>query len=162
MNKMGKLHNFNSIKFKPFEYREGNIKVTNFYMDKITGKKKTLQSHLPYPAFSFFEILYVQKNIYYGKEEEMIKDGYSWSWGGSFLQKDNVSIDKSCFVNEESSYMLAHWDNVDHDEKTPDIRFVGPRPMELSEEEQVLFMRLAKIGQVEIERQLNALDEDDF
>jgi hypothetical protein len=159
---MGKIYNFHKIKFEPFEHREGNIKVTNFYLDPITKKKKTLQSHLPYPPFSFFEILYIQPNIYYGKEEEMMKDGYTWSWGGSFLQKDGHSIDKSCFINPESAYMLANWDDVDHDEKTPDLKFVGSRPMELSDEEQIIFMRLAKIGQVEIERQLRAFDEDEY
>ena len=156
---MGKIHNFSKIKFKPFEYREGNIKVTNFYLDPITKKKKTLQSHLPYPAFSFFEILYVQANIYYGKEKELIAEGYEWSWGGSFLQKSGHSIDKSSFDIPEIAYVLANWENMDHDELTPDLKFVGSRPLEISEEEQLTFMRLAKIGQVEIEQQLNEHDD---
>jgi len=158
---MGRLHNFHKIKFKPFSYREGNIEVANYYLDPVTKRKKTLQSHLPYPAFSFFEILYVQPNMYYGKEEELIAQGYEWSWGGSFLSKVGHSIDKSCFISPESKYMLACWEDMDHDELSPDLRFVGSRPMELSEEEQEIFMRVAKIGQVEIERQLKEFDEDE-
>lgn len=158
---MGRLHNFSKIAFKPFEYREGNIIVTNFYLDPVTKRKKTLQSHLPYPAFSFFEILYVQPNLYYGKEDALMAEGYEWSWGGSFLSKVGHSIDKSMFVNPETCYLLAHWENMDHDELTPDLKFTGSRPLEISEEEQITFMRLAKIGQLEIERQLKAFDEDE-
>ena len=65
------------------------------------------------------------------------------------------NISKSCFKNEEVMYMLASWDNIDHDELTPDLKFVGNRVFELDTEEKEVFMQLAEIGQKEIERQLN-------
>jgi hypothetical protein len=57
--------------------------------------------------------------------------------------------------------MLASWENMDHDEKTPDLKFVGSRPMDLTEYEWIIFMRLANAGQFEIQRQLNKFNEED-
>ena len=81
---------------------------------------------------------------------------------GEFYKKDNdsiIRIHKSCFKNSESSYVLAYWIDINHDEKTPDLKFVGGRPFELTKEEMVDFMDLAKCGQQEIENILNDFDE---
>lgn len=58
--------------------------------------------------------------------------------------------------------MIASWGNMDHDEKTPDLKFVGSRPLEIDEEEWSTFLRIAKAGQTEIERQLNNFNEEDY
>lgn len=158
---MGRLRNFEKIKWKPFQVREGNISVTNYWTDK-DGKKCPVQSHLDIPRFSFFEILKWEPNAYYGKLQEYLNDGWEISFGGEFLQKNRTSISLSFFTHSpESCYMLACWRNMDHDEKSPDLEFVGSRPMDLSPEEQVVFMKLAKEGQVHIEKVLRKFNEDE-
>lgn len=148
---MGSIQQFNKFKFKSFSKRIGNIAVINFY--EQDGKKKPVQSHLKRPKFSFFEIVKFYPNPYYGKESEYELN----SWGDGYRPKDSVGINisKSCFKNKEVMYMVASWDNIDHDELTPDLKFVGNRVFELDSEEREAFMKLAEIGQREIERQLN-------
>jgi hypothetical protein len=158
---MGKLRNYEKIKWKPFQMREGSISVTNYWTDK-DGKKKPVQSHLDIPRYSFFEILKWEPNQYYGKLQEYLNDGWEISFSGEFLQKNHTSISLSFFTgNPESCYMLASWTNMDHDEKSPDLKFVGSRPMDLNEEEQSIFMKLAKSGQEHIEKCLNEFNEED-
>jgi hypothetical protein len=161
---MGKIRNFEKLKWKPFQIREGNISVTNYWTDK-EGKKCPVQSHLDIPRYSFFEILKWEPNRYYGKLQEYLDDGWEISFGGEFLQKigGGHSISLSFFTgNPESCYMLASWTNRDHDEKSPDLKFVGSRPMDLNEEEQMIFMKLAKAGQEHIQEVLNNFNEEDY
>ncbi len=156
---MGKLRNFKKIKWKPFQVREGNISVTNYWIDK-EGKKCPVQSHLDIPRYSFFEILKWEPIPYYGKLQEYLNDGWEISFGGEFLQKNRTSIELSYFTHSpESCFMLASWKNMDHDELSPDLVFVGSRPLELTPEEQLVFMKLAKEGQDHIENVLHKFDE---
>jgi hypothetical protein len=158
---MGRLRNFEKIKWKPFQVREGNISVTNYWTDK-EGKKCPVQSHLDIPRYSFFEILKWEPNQYYGKLQEYLDNGWEVSFGGDFLQKNHTSISLSFFTHSpESCYMLASWTNMDHDEKSPDLKFVGSRPMDLSTEEHLVFMKLAKEGQTHIQNVLNKFNEDE-
>lgn len=151
---MGKIYNFNKIKFEPFKKRIGDISVRNFWLDK-DGVPKTLQSHLNYNKFSYFEIVKYEKNPYYGKYEEYLKDGWEEINNGQAVNKDWRTIHKSCFQNEETCYTLAVYNEIDHDELTPDLTFVGSRPFQLTEEEQKTFWQIAKIGQEYIEEFLN-------
>ena len=157
---MGTNRHFNKIKFLPFKKRVGDIAVTNFYIDE-SGIPKPLQDHLKYNPFSFFEILKYEKNPYFGKEQEYLDNGYVESFGGDFLQKDHHSIQRTFFKKEESAYMLAHWNRMDHDEYIPDLVFCGKRPLELTDEEQITFMQLAKEGQLHIEEYLRKSEEHD-
>lgn len=158
---MGRLRNFDKLKWKPFQLREENISVTNYWTDE-NGKKCPMQSHLDIPRFSFFEIVKWEPNQYYGKLQEYLDNGWAISFGGEFLQKDHTSISLSFFTKSpEHCFMLASWENMDHDEKTPDLKFVGSRPMDLTEYEWIIFMRLANAGQTEIQRQLNKFNEED-
>ncbi len=160
---MGTIYKFEKLTFNPFQCRLGNIQVRNFWMDK--GTPKTLQSHLKIPKFSFFEIVKFEKNPYFGKYQEYLEDGYEESFGGDFLQKDGRSIQKTFFDREESCYTLASWDNINHDELTPDLKFCGSRPFDLDAHELEVFMQLALMGQKEIERQLIELtneNEDEY
>ena len=158
---MGRLRNFDKIKFLPYKVRVGDIAVTNFYING-KGVPKPLQDHLKYNPFSFFEILKYEKNTYYGREQEYLDNGYEESFGGDFLQKDHHSIQRTFFKKEESAYMLAHWDRMDHDEKIPDLSFCGNRPFDLSPEDQVIFMQLAKECQEYIQSILNEFNEEDY
>ena len=158
---MGRLRNFDKLKWKPFHFRLGSISVTNYFIDK-DRKKCPTQSHLDIPRFSFFEIVKWEPNQYYGKLQEYLDDGWEISFGGSFLQRSNTSISLSFFTGSpESCFMLASWENMDHDEKSPDLKFVGSRPMDLNEEEQAIFMQIAKAGQHHIEKVLNKFNEEE-
>ena len=158
---MGKLRNFKKIKWKPFQSRIDDICVTNYYIND-KGRKCSLQSHLDYPKFSFFEIVKYEANPRFGKEDEYREAGYKDSFGGYYLTKENASIQKSMFLNAESRYMLANWENMDRDEKTPDLQFCGSRPLDLDAHEQFLFMQLAKEGQEHIQKVLNNFNEEEY
>ncbi len=156
---MGKIRNFEKIKWEPFQIREGNICVSNHYINR-DGEKIPMQSHLDIPRFSFFEIAKYQPNHYFGKLQEYLDDVWSISDGGTFLKKEQINIQLSFFTSiPETCYMLASWKNIDHDERVPDLQFVGSRPLELDAEEQILFMKLAKEGQKHIESVLDNFDE---
>ena len=156
---MGTIYKFDKLKFNPFQSRIGDIQVRNFWMDG--GTPKSLQSHLNLPKFSFFEIVKFEKNPYFGKYQEYIDNGYEESFGGDFIQKPGHSIQKTFFDREESCYTLASWDNINHDELTPDLRFCGSRPFDLNTTDLDIFMQLASIGQREIEKQLRELTKDE-
>ena len=160
---MGRIYKFDKLKFEPFQCRIGDIQIRNFWMDG--GTPKSLQSHLKLAKFSQFEIVKFEKNPYFGKYQEYLEDGYEESFNGDFLQKDRRSIQKTFFEREESCYTLASWDNINHDELTPDLKFCGSRPFDLDARELKVFMQLALIGQKEIERQLIELtnkNEDEY
>lgn len=153
---MGSIRNFDKIKFSPFSLRIGNLKVSNFYGED--GEIKPFTTNDGNPDFGHYTISKIQVNPYFGKESEFILNG-------EFYQKEEGSmskIHKSCFKNSESSYVLAYWIDINHDERRPDLKFVGSRPFELTKEEMVDFMDLAKCGQQEIENILNDFDEDNF
>jgi len=152
---MGKIHNFNQIRFLPFKKRIGDIAVTNFYMDEDTPKP--LSSHLNGPPFAFFEIVKYEPNPYYGKEEE-------YDFNGEYYRPKNnnyFEIHKSCFKNPENSYLLASWKDIDDDELSPDLQFVNSRPFNLDEEEQTSFWELAKLGQEYITTELKKFVEEE-
>jgi hypothetical protein len=155
---MGKIYNFKKFQFQPFQSRMDNIQVRNFWMDKGTPKPFTSYEG---PKFSHFEIVKWEPNPYYGKYDDYIKDGYEESFGGDFLQKPGHSIQKTFFDKPESCYVIAYWVDMDHDEMSPDLKFVGSRPFELDPQEKVYFMQLAEITQKEIENQLRQNEEDE-
>ena len=148
---MGRLHNFDRIKWMPYGERKGDISVTNFYMDN--GVPKPVQSHLKISPFSYFEILKWQPNHYYGKLDEYLEEGYTIESG--FVSNGGVNIDIKFFDKPETCYMLASWNNIDHDEMSPDLEFVGNRVFELTAEEKLVFMELAERGQNYIQKTLN-------
>ncbi len=151
---MGTIRNFDKIKFRPFSLRVGDLKVTNFYTED--GMVKSFSNNDN--DFSHYSISKIELNPYFGKESEYILNG-------EFYQKtkDSISkIHKNCFKNSESSYVLAYWIDINHDERTPDLKFVGGRPFDLTKDEMVDFMALAKCGQQEIEKLLKDFDDEDI
>ena len=87
-----------------------------------------------------YEIVKWEPNSYYGKEEELIKEGYEWSIGGDFLQKDAHSIDRIMFYSKEFCYVIA-WLNIDN-EGVPYIKTVGDRLLDLNGAELYSFMEV--------------------
>ena len=141
--------------------RKGNLMVTNYWIDE-KGKKQSLQSHLGDPKYSHWEIKRIEQNEYFGKEQEYREMGYEDSFGGDFLTNGTRSIQKSFFTDPEMHFVIARWTSIDHDEKSPDLQYVGNRPFNMSVEDQRTFMVLAKLGQEELERQLYDFNEDEF
>lgn len=147
---MGKNTNFNKIEFTPFSYRIGNLEVRNCYTDHKSGVKASLRQD---NHFNHYVIVKWEKNPYYGNEAEYVlhgeyyqkKDSHEWS----------AKIHKSCFESSETCYVIAYWVNMDHEELTPDLQFVGMRPFELkTQTETLVFMELAKAGQYRIQGEL--------
>jgi len=155
---MGTLRNFKRFQFQPFQSRIGDLQVRNFWMDEGTPKSFTGTDK---SNFSHFEIVKWQPNPYYGKYDEYITNGYVESFGGDYLQKPGHSIDINFFKSPENCYALAYWINMDHDEMSPDLQFVGNRPVRLNKEEQQAFMELAELGQAHIEKELEEFYNDE-
>jgi hypothetical protein len=151
---MGTIRNFNKINFRLFSLRVGNLEIRNFYNDN--GKIKSLSGKKT-SNFSHYEIIKLEPNSYFGKESE-------YELNGEFYYDPNntsVKIHKSCFNSLERCYVLAYWIDINHDEKIPDLKFVGGRPFDLTKEELVDFMSLAKCGQQEIEKILKDFNDED-
>ena len=152
---MGKNSNFTKIEFTPFSYRIGNLEVRNCYTERNSIRKVPLSTN-----FSHYEIVKWEKNQYYGNEKDYIlrddyyqkKDSHEWS----------AKIHKSCFESSEMCHVIAYWVNMDHEELTPDLQFVGMRPFELeTQTETLVFMELAKAGQYRIKSELQNYKEDE-
>lgn len=133
--------------FLPYKKQIGDLKFTNFYLDD-DGIPKPLQSHLEKIPFSFFEIVHIQPNHYYGTEDQYEWDGdYALSFIGEPV--GYVRTHKSCFVNPTTNLVLAWWKDIKEDGSN--IEFIGSRPFELDEKGQRDFWELAKWGQQYIE-----------
>ena len=72
--------------------------------------------------------------------------------GFSCFQIAKYTAPKSCYV-------IAYWTDLDNDECSPDLKFVGSRPFELNEHDTLLFMEMAKIGQYRIQSELQAFEK---
>jgi hypothetical protein len=151
---MGKIHNFDKIPWKPFKKRLGNMEVRNFYIND-EGIPVPAQSHLT-DNFNFFEVIKFQKNPYYGKESE-----YEWKDENlAYGKYPNTFINKSCFKNPETNFMIAKWTNLNNDECVPDLQFVGNRPFELYDSEFDEFWNCVKIGQEHIQEVLHSFENE--
>lgn len=148
---MGRLNNFDRIKWMPYGERKGSISVTNFYMDN--GVPVPVQRQLKLSPFSYFEVLYWVENQYHGKLNEYLANGYKII--DDFVSNGAINISIKLFDKPETCYMLASWNNIDHDEMTPDLEFVGNRVFELTAEEKSIFMELAEKCQIHIQTTLN-------
>ena len=69
------------------------------------------------------------KNDKYNKLQEHLKDG--WEDKGSSIKKDNLSIDKNCFVSEEFKCVIADLEYVSS-ECCTELRTIGSRVLDLS------------------------------
>lgn len=101
-----------------------NIRIENIEIRKTNYKNN------PY------EFLCWQINPYFGKLQEYINNGYEESFGGDFLTKEKLSIQKSYFTYPESCYVIA-W--MKRDKEGYYMETVGSRLLEISEEELKLF-----------------------
>ena len=89
------------------------------------------------------EIVRYYLNGHFGKREKYIKDGYMDK--GTCIQRGNVSFDNSCFQREENLYVVAFLE-YNKKEQDIDLKSVGPRILELDEENRKDFFEVYKLA----------------
>jgi len=103
-----------------------------------------------WPEHPSYHINYYYPNIYYNRESEFIKDG---DW---YKYPDNqfCRIHKDCFKNEQSCMAIASFEYDNH-EGYYNIRFVGDRPLDMTEEEREIFWQLLRYGDLVLNKREN-------
>lgn len=84
-----------------------------------------------------YEIVKWQPNPYYGKEDEYEYDQVEQSYC-----KGNIHISKSCFENKETCFVVAFVELNRKEE--PDIRIVGSRLLDLTNDEYMDFKKIMR------------------
>ena len=95
------------------------------------------------PSTDKGEFLVWYPNSYYGKYDEYIKDG--WVEKDGFLSKNRTNICKEFFDMKENCYVIA-WLKYDKKEECCDLESVGPRLLELTEENRKDFFEVYAIA----------------
>lgn len=83
-------------------------------------------------------------NTYYGKQEEMLNEGWEYDEQGGLIKRTNFGnhrISSSCFEHLESSYVIA-WLKINISESDFSLDSVGGRILELNETERSDFMKV--------------------
>jgi Golgi nucleoside diphosphatase len=88
-------------------------------------------------------IVKYHSNRYYGELENYLKDG--WEDRGSCIYHNNVSIDKKCFKNKETNYVIAFL-GYDSKEQCTRLESVGDRLLYIEEDEKKDFFEVYKIA----------------
>jgi hypothetical protein len=96
------------------------------------------------PDIPDWDIDYYYPNIYYGKEKDFIKDDRSPDFY-LYPNSHNARIHKDCFKHKEACFTIACF-VYDKHEGFYNIKFIGDRPMNLTEEEWMTFRKLLKYG----------------
>lgn len=107
-----------------------------------------------------YEILQWYPNDYYGREHEMISDGWSHEdikEGEWRLTKGQTSVHSSCFKNPESCLVVA-WLIPNRREPDIDMQTVGSRVLNLSESDRHDFFKVYGIAHETIMDKLNKED----
>lgn len=96
------------------------------------------------PDIPDWDIDYYYPNIYYGKEKDFIKDDRSPDFY-LYPNSHNARIHKDCFKHKEACFTIACF-VYDKHEGFYNVKFIGDRPMNLTEEEWMTFRKLLKYG----------------
>jgi hypothetical protein len=105
-----------------------------------------------------FNCLWYFPNVYYGKMQSMLADG--WEDCGNRIHKQQCNIYKSCFEHEKSCFVFAY---IDFDAKEPDtvLHTVGSRLLEVPLRDRDDFFTIYKTAHEQILRHyLNEHKED--
>ena len=107
-----------------------------------------------------YEIVKWQPNLYYGKREEYIAEG--WQSDGGFLRRNNTSIQESIFNSPEQCYTVATL-QYDADEMCCDMNTVGPRLLQLDKMDRKDFFAVYEYAEDRIrEEELARTEEPEF
>ena len=82
-----------------------------------------------------------EPNGYYGREADFVKDGEYYRPNDKHYSY--CRIHKDCFKNRETCYSIA---SFDWDRDSYEFRFIGDRPLNLTEEEKKIFWELIDYG----------------
>lgn len=98
-----------------------------------------------------YEIVRYFPNTYYGSEEELIKEGYVKTVFGDglmdfALSRSHHTVHGSCFADKESCCVIAVLD-YDEDGGCCDLTTIGPRVLNLNEEERKAFFDVYKFAE---------------
>jgi len=91
-----------------------------------------------------YEIIKWYPNVYFGKEEELRKEGYVDNFEGWGLVKNNHNISKTFFDSPEICFVLAF---IEKGKESWALRSVGERLLELTPEEWEDFHKVYTLGQ---------------
>jgi len=141
--------------FTPYVHRDGNIEVTNVYMDyKLGNKLRPLKAN-----YTHWEIRYYRPCPYYQLKEDYLARGYYYTHNDECVSNGSHTMDVSFFDTAELSTTIAYWvpDSSDFS-----LQLVDDRLFEMSEDEQLKFLKLAKIAHAEIQNQLDSQADRDL
>jgi hypothetical protein len=111
------------------------------------------------------EIVKYHPNTYYGTEEKMIEEGYEKQVFGDGLMDFAISrpghqVHGSCFANKEFCYVIAVLDYVE-DEACCDLTTIGPRVLNLDEEERRDFFDVYALAEKMVRKENERKDEEE-
>ncbi len=95
-------------------------------------------------------------NRYWGELENYLKNG--WKDKGDYIESESLSINKSCFVNKETNYVIAFL-RYDPTEQCTKLTSVGDRLLYIEEYERIYFFEVYKIADKMI---LEKVDKDEL
>lgn len=98
-------------------------------------------------SFERYEIVKWYANSYFNKLNEYLDDGHIID--GGFVRKNNVSISLSFFNSEENCYTIAILE-YNHKEPDIDLRSIGSRILDLTNEERDDFFEVYRIANEKI------------
>jgi hypothetical protein len=110
------------------------------------------------PSIDKGEFLVWQPCSYYGKYDEYIKNGCVEKNGFVRDERNRVNISKEFFDIKETCYVIA-WLNYDKKEWCCDLESVGPRLLELNDENRKDFFEVYKIADKKM-NEVNNTKED--
>lgn len=96
-------------------------------------------------AHRILSIVQYYPNQYYGKLEEYLANGWEYVDDNSRIRKYNCTISVSAFDKEEMSMVIARI-TYDPDELCTDLKSVGERILNLSEDDRKDFFEVYKIA----------------
>lgn len=115
-------------------------------MKKIRIEHLEFRKYTSTKVKNLYEIISWSDNIYYGQEEHYRKLGYTYSFGGSFLELGDTSIDINFFKNNpETCYVIA-WVKITSGDPWPYLETVGSRLIDLPKEDREIFWDVYERG----------------
>jgi len=115
------------------------IRINNF-----GAKSPAYIGKPPVNAHHILDIVKYYPCRYYGKLEEYLNDGWE-DCGNGVIRKDNCTIGKSCFSNEEVCNSIAQieWNPK---EDCTELSTIGERLLDLSKEDRDTFFEVYEIA----------------
>jgi hypothetical protein len=101
-------------------------------------------------------IIKYHPNRYWGELENYLKDG--WKDEGDYIESESLSINKNCFKNKETNYVIAFL-RYDSHEGTTKLESVSDRLLYIEENEKKDFFKVYEIADTMI---MERVDKDEL